>query len=48
MILLIPIVGPLWTLIECGFIDGTQGHNGYGPSPKGIGGGGEDQADVFA
>lgn len=33
---LIPIVGGIWTLIECGFLDGTQGPNKFGPSPKGI------------
>ena len=32
----IPIIGALWTLVECGFLDGTQGPNKYGPSPKGI------------
>ena len=34
---LIPIIGGIWALIECGFLDGTQGPNKYGPSPKGIG-----------
>jgi uncharacterized membrane protein YhaH (DUF805 family) len=43
-ILFIPLVGLIWTLIECGFLDGTQGPNKYGPSPKGIVG---DQARVF-
>lgn len=28
----------LWFLITLGFIDGTQGPNRFGPSPKGIGG----------
>jgi uncharacterized membrane protein YhaH (DUF805 family) len=32
----IPLVGPIWALVECGFLDGTQGPNKYGPSPKGI------------
>jgi uncharacterized membrane protein YhaH (DUF805 family) len=32
----IPLVGPFWVLIECGFLDGTMGPNRYGPSPKGI------------
>lgn len=32
---LIPF-GGLWMLIECGFLDGTQGPNKYGLSPKGI------------
>jgi len=26
----------LWTLIECGFLDGTPGPNKFGPSPKGL------------
>lgn len=37
LIAFIPIVGGIWALIECGFLDGTQGPNQYGPSPKGIG-----------
>jgi len=37
LINLIPLVGWLWTLIECGFLDGTPGPNKYGPSPKGLG-----------
>ena len=36
LINLIPLVGWIWTLIECGFMDGTQGSNKYGPSPKGL------------
>ena len=32
----IPLVGAIWTLIEVGFLDGTQGPNKYGPSPKGV------------
>jgi uncharacterized membrane protein YhaH (DUF805 family) len=32
----IPLVGAIWVLIEVGFLDGTQGPNKYGPSPKGI------------
>jgi uncharacterized membrane protein YhaH (DUF805 family) len=34
---LIPVIGGLWVLVECGFLDGTQGSNRFGPSPKGIG-----------
>ncbi|MGA9658128.1 MAG: DUF805 domain-containing protein [Asticcacaulis sp.] len=34
---LIPIVGGIWAFIEVGCLDGTQGPNKYGPSPKGIG-----------
>jgi uncharacterized membrane protein YhaH (DUF805 family) len=37
LIAFIPIIGGIWTLIECGFLDGTQGPNKFGPSPKGIG-----------
>ena len=33
---LIPIVGWVWALVELGFLDGTQGPNKYGPSPKGV------------
>jgi uncharacterized membrane protein YhaH (DUF805 family) len=32
----VPFIGGLWLLIENGFLDGTQGPNKYGPSPKGI------------
>jgi len=34
---LVPLIGGLWVLVECGFLDGTQGPNKFGPSPKGIG-----------
>ena len=27
----------IWVLIDCGILDGTQGQNRYGPSPKGVG-----------
>ena len=33
---LIPFIGWIWSLIECGFLDGTPGPNRFGPSPKGI------------
>jgi uncharacterized membrane protein YhaH (DUF805 family) len=45
LIAFVPLVGPIWTLVECGLLDGTQGPNKYGPSPKGIVG---DQAEVFS
>jgi uncharacterized membrane protein YhaH (DUF805 family) len=32
----IPLVGAIWVLVECGFLDGTQGPNRFGPSPKGV------------
>ena len=34
LINLIPFIGWLWSLIECGFLDGTPGPNTYGPDPK--------------
>lgn len=37
LICFIPLVG-IWYLIEVGFLDGTQGPNRFGPSPKGIAG----------
>ena len=33
LILLIPLIGALWALIECGFLRGTEGPNQYGPDP---------------
>jgi uncharacterized membrane protein YhaH (DUF805 family) len=32
---LIPVVGAIWTLIECGFLRGTVGDNRFGPDPLG-------------
>jgi len=31
----IPIIGPIWALIETGFLEGTKGPNQYGPDPLG-------------
>jgi uncharacterized membrane protein YhaH (DUF805 family) len=33
LIALVPVIGGLWYLIECGFLRGTVGHNTYGPDP---------------
>jgi uncharacterized membrane protein YhaH (DUF805 family) len=30
---LVPIIGGIWTLVECGFLRGTDGPNQYGPDP---------------
>jgi uncharacterized membrane protein YhaH (DUF805 family) len=30
---LIPLIGFLWVLIECGLLPGDQGYNDYGPDP---------------
>ena len=32
---LIPVIGPIWTLIEAGCLPGTVGPNKYGPDPLG-------------
>ena len=33
LIMLIPLVGPIWALVELGFLRGTDGPNQYGPDP---------------
>lgn len=33
LINLVPGIGQMWTVIECGFIAGTPGANRYGPAP---------------
>jgi uncharacterized membrane protein YhaH (DUF805 family) len=33
LIALVPLVGGLWYLIECGFLKGTTGPNKFGPDP---------------
>lgn len=33
LIALIPIIGNLWVIIECGFLIGDEGPNQYGPDP---------------
>jgi uncharacterized membrane protein YhaH (DUF805 family) len=33
LIVLVPVIGGLWYLIECGFLRGTTGPNNYGPDP---------------
>lgn len=43
------LVLALYTFIEFGCLDGTQGPNRYGRSPKGVGGGPDDKlAEIFA
>lgn len=29
----IPLIGGIWVLVECGFLEGTIGNNEYGPNP---------------
>ena len=33
LIALVPVIGGLWYLIECGFLKGTSGANTYGADP---------------
>lgn len=33
LISLVPVIGGLWYLIECGFLEGTKGPNQFGPDP---------------
>lgn len=35
LIMLVPVIGWFWIVIECGFMEGTLGANRYGLSPKG-------------
>jgi uncharacterized membrane protein YhaH (DUF805 family) len=39
LIALIPVIGGIWLLIECGFLEGSFGNNKYGASPKPVEGG---------
>lgn len=34
LITLIPLVGPIFALVELGILEGTKGRNRYGPDPK--------------
>ena len=33
LILLVPYVGAIWQIVECGFFAGSAGSNDYGPTP---------------
>ena len=35
LIILVPIIGGIWFLIECGCLSGTRGPNRFGPDPLG-------------
>jgi len=30
---LVPFIGPIWVLVECGFLTGTAGQNRFGSDP---------------
>ena len=49
LIVLVPYIGALWQLVECGFLGGSPGTNNYGP-PPGSGGSSSygDLADEIA
>lgn len=34
LIILVPLVGGIWTLIECGFLPGTDAQNRFGQPPN--------------
>jgi uncharacterized membrane protein YhaH (DUF805 family) len=44
LINLVPFIGAVWTLVECGFLPGTQGANRFGPDPKTIHGASTESA----
>lgn len=44
LINLVPLVGPIWALVEVGFLRGTPGPNRFGPDPLGAAGAGGWQA----
>ena len=33
LIVLVPLIGAIWLLVECGILEGTRGTNQYGPDP---------------
>jgi uncharacterized membrane protein YhaH (DUF805 family) len=35
LICLVPLIGGIWMLVECGFLRGTEGPNQYGNDPLG-------------
>ncbi len=41
LITFVPIVGPIFVIVELGILDGTPGPNRFGPDPKGRGEPGE-------
>lgn len=47
LVVLIPIVGPIWVLIECGILEGTRGPNTYGRDPR-VGPGPTEPAPAYA
>lgn len=34
-LMFVPLIGPVWLIVECGLLEGTRGGNRFGPSPGG-------------
>lgn len=39
LIAFVPVIGPIWAVVELGFLPGTEGPNRFGPDPLGRAGG---------
>lgn len=39
LLLLIPLVGFIWAVVDLGILEGTKGANRFGPDPLGVGAG---------
>jgi uncharacterized membrane protein YhaH (DUF805 family) len=33
LLLFVPLIGPIWALVDCGCLEGTRGQNAHGPDP---------------
>jgi len=33
LIVLVPVIGAIWLIVECGILEGTRGPNRFGPDP---------------
>lgn len=38
LMIFVPIIGPIWQIVECGVLEGTRGGNRFGPPPGGMDG----------
>ncbi|MCT8268965.1 MULTISPECIES: DUF805 domain-containing protein [Afifella] len=34
LIILIPVIGPIWAIVDLGLLEGDQGANSWGPPPE--------------
>lgn len=46
LVTFLPLIGPIFSLIELGILEGTKGPNRYGPDPKGRTGKGNKVIDL--